>query len=122
MDQFSCEHRQSFELIFRVTALDKNIFPFNPSRVPQSIEKRNPKRCVLIGSDACDELAARAEYAYRVFFSGLLRTRRERPSRRSTAEQCDELTPSHAEHGLSLSSRSHVTCNWSGRQDRGAKS
>ena len=91
-DQVRCEFRQSFEPIFRKAGLENDVFPFDPSQLPQSSD-----HCSQLG-----DIVTCNENAYRVFALGLLRVGRQRPRHRRAAEQRDEVASFHA-HSITSS-------------------
>src|SRR5262245_53365938 len=83
-NQLCCEFRQPFEPILRKAALERDVFPLDPSQLPQAIEKKRGKNSRYTW----------AEIADLVYLPSLLRARCERPRRRA-AEQRDERAPLH---------------------------
>ena len=78
MNKLCRELNEAFEPILRVTALEGDVFPFDPSQFTQSIGE---------GRGRLHETErTRAQIADRVSLPGRLRARRQRPSRRSAAE------------------------------------
>ena len=92
--QFACQLRQPIGSILGPAKFDHDILALDEARLPQALAKCAQAIRVGIGRSGMEEADHRHCW--------LLRARRERPRRR-TAEQRDELAPSH--HSITSSAR-----------------
>ena len=93
-NQLGRQRRQSFVLIFRPPAFDRDILPLDVTGLSQPLAERGDELSVSSRRSAAEE----SDYRH----PPLLRARGERPRRR-TAKQCDEVAASH--HSITSSAR-----------------
>ena len=89
-DQIGRKRRQSIVLVFRKPVFDRHVAAFDIAGFTQATAERIREVGPVISPQAGQE----ADHRHR----RLLRARRERPRRRRTAEQRDELAPSSLDH------------------------
>src|SRR5262249_41038577 len=88
-NQFGCEFTNRFYIACAPAGLNPNVEAIGPAQCLQGLQE---------GGEASLTLPIRRnahEHANASHALGLLRTRRERPRHRRTAEECDEFAPFH---------------------------